>query len=206
MAEASTVFVVDDDAAVRKALTRSLSKRGYRVETFASAEAFLDAYRPEQPGCLVLDVRMPGMSGLELQDQLSARQCVLPVLFITGHGDIPMSVRAIKNGAIEFLEKPYRLESLLERIDEAMAQVDRLRAEASQHAAVRERFARLTEREREVMRLLTADGADASNKVVARQLGISHRTVDDHRARVMAKMQARSFAELVTMAKQCEIG
>ena len=199
------VYVVDDDLAVRRALTRSLGKRGYVVEAYDSGEAFLAAYQPDQPSCLVLDVRMPGMSGLDLQEHLSERGFSIPIIFVTGHGDIPMSVRAIKEGAIEFLEKPYRVEVLLERIEEAIAIAAQSHDQQAANQAIKEGFARLTSRERDVMTLLVAGAADASNKVIARKLDISHRTVDDHRARIMAKMHARSLSDLVEMAKICNI-
>lgn len=202
--ESATIYLVDDDPAVRKSLSRSLEMRDYQVVAFASAEEFLEQV-DDQPviGCLLLDVRMPGMSGLELQEVLIERQSTLPIIFITGHGDIPMSVTAIKSGAIEFLEKPYEVDALLRKIDDAIALSRQLQTKRAEQAVVLERFALLTAREVEVMRLLVAGAADASNKVIARQLSISHRTVDDHRARIMAKMQARSVSELVDMAKTC---
>lgn len=201
----ATVFVVDDDHAVRKAVTLSLKKRGWSVESFESAEAFLSAYDVDRPGCLVLDVQMPGMSGLELQEALATKDCRIPIIFVTGHGDIPMSVRAIRGGAIEFLEKPYRPEVLLGRIEEALAQDARNREKDAECNAIKARFERLTEREKEVMELLVAGAANASNKQIARQLDISYRTVDNHRARVMEKMAARSVPELVEMAKLCGV-
>ncbi|MDH3672443.1 MAG: response regulator [Gammaproteobacteria bacterium] len=200
-----TVFVVDDDHAVRKALTLSLKKRGWSVESYESAEAFLTSHDVDRPGCLVLDVQMPGMSGLELQDALTARHCNIPIIFVTGHGDIPMSVRAIKRGAIEFLEKPYRQGVLLGRIEEALAQDARNRQKEVECNAIKARFERLTAREKEVMALLVAGAANASNKQIARQLDISYRTVDNHRARVMEKMQAQSVPDLVDMAKLCGV-
>jgi FixJ family two-component response regulator len=199
------VFVVDDDHAVRKALTLSLKKRGWSVESYESAEAFLTSHDVDRPGCLVLDVQMPGMSGLELQDALTARHCNIPIIFVTGHGDIPMSVRAIKRGAIEFLEKPYRQGVLLGRIEEALAQDARNRQKEVECNAIKARFERLTAREKEVMALLVAGAANASNKQIARQLDISYRTVDNHRARVMEKMQAQSVPDLVDMAKLCGV-
>ncbi len=197
------VYVVDDDQAVRKALTRSLTKHGYVVQVFENAEAFLDHYKPSAHSCLVLDVRMPGMSGMELQQELIRRKSNLPIIFITGHGDIPMSVRAVKDGAFEFLEKPYQVEQLLERVDQAITVQSEAMINEVLDERIRARYVRLTAREEEVMRLLVAGASTASNKSVARVLEISHRTVDDHRARVMAKMQARSLTELVAMAKVC---
>jgi two-component system, LuxR family, response regulator FixJ len=145
------------------------------------------------------------MSGLELQEALVAKHCNIPIIFVTGHGDIPMSVRAIKGGAIEFLEKPYRQEVLLGRIEEALAQDARNRQKDAECNAIKVRFRRLTAREKEVMALLVAGAANASNKLIARQLDISYRTVDNHRARVMEKMAARSVPELVEMAKLCGV-
>lgn len=200
-----TVYIVDDDADVRKALTRSLSRQGYEVVAYPSAESFLTESMPGQAGCLVLDVRMPGMNGLELQRKLLADHVNLPIIFITGHGDIPMSVRAIKDGAFEFLEKPYQVEDLLQKIAEAVALGQQQSAIESYQSMIRERYETLTSREQEVLKLLVAGASDASNKTVGRQLNISHRTVDDHRAKIMQKMQARSFIELVELTKLCDI-
>ena len=200
-----SVYIVDDDEAVRKALTRSLEQRGFSVSTYASAEAFLAAYQHESPGCLVLDVRMPGINGLELQEILAEKQIPLPIIFITGHGDIPMSVRAMKGGATDFLEKPYPVEMLVERLEAALEAGVKLHEGAKHASEIRGCFEHLTPREKDVMTRLVAGAADTSNKVIARELDISHRTVDDHRARVMAKMQARSLAELVDMAKICGV-
>jgi len=203
--QSSLVYVVDDEDAVSTALDRSLTKRGYTVATFSSAEAFLDKFQGDRTACLVLDIRMSGMSGTELQEHLDAKNVILPIIFVTGHGDIPMSVRAMKAGATDFLEKPYPVDLLAERIDEALEQCEQLRADEKRRHEVNERYQSLTPRECDVMTLLVAGAANASNKVIARDLDISHRTVDDHRARVMAKMQARSLPELVEMAKICGI-
>jgi len=199
------VYVVDDDEAVRLALTRSLHQRGYNVETFESAQGFLDSYQEMSRGCLILDVRMPEISGLELQETLNERNISLPVIFITGHGDIPMSVRAIKQGAVDFLEKPYPVELLVERIEAALEIGAKMFESAMQSQVVKSCYESLTPREHDVMVLLVAGAADTSNKVIGRKLNISHRTVDDHCARVMAKMRARSLAELVEMAKICDV-
>ncbi|MCL4140855.1 UNVERIFIED_CONTAM: hypothetical protein GTU68_016562 [Idotea baltica] len=199
------VYVVDDDESVRTALTRSLEKRGYIVQCYSNGEAFLQSYAPGQAGCLVLDVRMPGMTGMELQEQLVDRYPSLPIIFVTGHGDIPMSVRAMKNGAFEFLEKPYSVDSLQQHIEEAIAKSKVLLLEEEHATEINHRFEKLTARELDVMRLLVAGIANNSNKEIARELDISHRTVDDHRARIMSKMQARSLAELVEMSKICGI-
>lgn len=202
MAEQVTVFVVDDDEAVRDSLSMALHKRGWTAQDYASAEDFLAAY-DQQPGCLILDVRMPGMSGLDLQQALAAKSCTLPIIFITGHGDIPMSVQALKGGAIDFLEKPFRQDVLLTRIEEAIAEDTRVRAVASQREAIRARFSKLSSREKEVVAVLVAGPANHSSKEIAATLDISHRTVDHHRARIMDKMQAESVPELVAMARVC---
>lgn len=205
MTDPPTVLVVDDDAAVRKGLSLSLKERGYQVESFASADHFLDAPDVERASCLVLDVRMPRTSGLELQDRLLARGIKIPIIFITAHGDIPMTAQAMRKGAVDFLEKPYDLDVLLRRIEEALAQdKDALGADAEARV-IQARFERLSDREREVMALITAGAADTPNRVVAERLGISRRTVDTYRARLMEKMQARSLPDLVNMAKICGI-
>lgn len=199
------VYVVDDDESVRTALTRSLEKRGYSVHCFDSGDTFLQSYESGHTGCLVLDVRMPGMSGLEVQEKLVEQHPALPIIFVTGHGDIPMSVRAMKNGAFEFLEKPYSVDSLQAHIEQAIAKSAILLEQEEHATTINRRFAKLTARELDVMRLLVAGIANNSNKEIARDLDISHRTVDDHRARIMSKMQARSLAELVEMSKICGI-
>lgn len=199
----TVVYIVDDEVAVSSALARSLTKRGYQAEVFESAEIFLEKFQPDRIACLVLDIRMSGMSGTELQDYLAAKEIILPIIFVTGHGDIPMSVRAIQSGAVDFLEKPYPVEQLTGLIDKALELCKSQMEKADQRRELVSRFETLTPRERDVMTLLVAGAANASNKVIARELDISHRTVDDHRARVMAKMQARSLPELVEMAKLC---
>lgn len=198
--EQPTVFLVDDDPAIRKSMPRALGKRGLNVETFESAQSFLDNYQADRSGCLVLDLRLPAMDGLELQQELAQRNMSIPIIFITGHGDIPHSVQALKAGAIDFLEKPFRQETLLQRIEEAFAEDQKLRAAKRQEDTMHSRFARLTDRERDVMRLLVSGPANPSSKEIARELSISHRTIDHHRARVMEKTGARSIAELVRMA------
>jgi len=187
------VHVVDDDESVRTALTRSLEKRGYNVKCYDNGDRFLQHYQSGQTGCLVLDVRMPGMSGIELQEQLIDKHPSLPIIFVTGHGDIPMSVRAMKNGAFEFLEKPYSVDSLQQHIEQAIEKSEALLREELHSTEINQRFEKLTARELDVMRLLVAGIANNSNKEIARELDISHRTVDDHRARIMSKMQARSL-------------
>jgi two-component system response regulator FixJ len=199
--QASTVFVVDDDEGVRNSLRFLLRSVGLQTQTLASATEFLDTYKPSQPGCLVLDVRMPGMSGLELQEQLNLRGAVIPVIFITGHGDIPMAVEAMQQGAFDFLQKPFRDQDLIERIQRALERDARARAALDQHAKIRERLDSLTPREREVLALMTRG---KPNKIMAAELGVSQRTVEIHRARVMEKSGAASLAQLVRMVMDLE--
>lgn len=194
--QTATVFVVDDDEGVRNSLRFLLKSVGLTTQTLASAGEFLDCYKPSQPGCLVLDVRMPGMSGLELQEQLNLRGAVIPVIFITGHGDIPMAVEAMQQGAFDFLQKPFRDQDLIDRIQRALERDARNRAALDQHARIRERLDSLTPREREVLILMTHG---KPNKIMAAELGVSQRTVEIHRARVMEKSGAASLAQLVRM-------
>jgi len=190
------VMVVDDDAGVRNAMRSLLKSVGLESLQYASAQEFLTAYQPNQPGCLVLDIRMPGMSGLELQQQLNLRGAVIPVIFMTGHGDIPMAVEAMQHGAFDFLQKPFRDQDLLDRIQRAIVKDGELRQSLGEHARIRAHLESLTPREREVLDLMTQG---KQNKVIAQDLGVSPRTVEIHRARVMEKMNAQSVAELVRM-------
>lgn len=192
----STVYVVDDDEAMRESLTWLIESVGLNVETYASADEFLESYYPGRPGCVLLDVRMPGMSGLELQGHLQKQQVTVPVIMITGHGDVPMAVRAMKSGAIDFIEKPFNDEQLLESIRNALAVDDTRRDEQSFKAEVASRLEQLTPRESEVMDMVTAG---KSNKEIANSLGVSAKTVEAHRAKVMEKMEAGSLAELVRL-------
>jgi two-component system response regulator FixJ len=191
-----TVFVVDDDSAVRDALRFLMRSVGLTVEAFSSAAEFLDAYRADRAGCLVLDIRMPGMTGLELQDKLIERRSILPIIFITGHGDVPMAVEAMQAGAMDFIQKPFRDQDLLDRIHQAIDKDAKTRQSLGELAAIRTRLASLTPREREVMDLVVHGKA---NKVIAGDLDLSQRTVEIHRARVMEKMEASSLAHLVRM-------
>lgn len=198
---APTIYVVDDDEGVRNSLRFLLKSVGLTARTLSSAREFLETYRPRQPGCVVLDVRMPGMSGLELQQQLNLRGAIIPVIFITGHGDIPMAVEAMQHGAFDFLQKPFRDQDLIDRIQRALERDARNRAALAQHDRIRERFTTLTPREREVLALMTRG---QPNKVMAAELGVSQRTVEIHRARVMEKTGAASLAQLVRMAMDLE--
>jgi two-component system, LuxR family, response regulator FixJ len=191
-----TVVVIDDDDAVRRSLKLLLNSVDLPVALFASAQEFLLSYTVDQPGCLVVDVRMPGMSGLELQQQLNLRGAMIPVIFITGHGDISMAVEAMQHGAFDFLSKPFRDQDLLDRIQRALEKDAANRREVGQNERVRERLETLTPREREVLQLVTSGKA---NKVMAADLGVSQRTIEIHRARVMEKMHAASLAQLVRM-------
>jgi two-component system response regulator FixJ len=191
-----TVYVVDDDDAVRNSLRMLLKSAGVHAEASASAQEFLSSYEVSQPGCLVLDVRMPGMSGLEMQHELNLRGATIPVIFITGHGDIPMAVEAMQHGAFDFLQKPFRDQELLDRVQRALVRDADYRSRLRHTDRIRERLASLSPREREVLDLVTQGKA---NKMVAGDLGVSQRTVEIHRAHVMQKMEAGSLAELVRM-------
>lgn len=192
----ATVMVVDDDTGVRNAMRLLLKSVGLESALYPSAQEFLAAYQPSQPGCLVLDIRMPGMSGLELQEQLNLRGAVIPVIFMTGHGDIPMAVEAMQHGAFDFLQKPFRDQDLLDRIQRAIAKDGELRKSLGEHERIRTHLESLTPREREVLDLMTKG---KQNKAIAQDLGVSPRTIEIHRARVMEKMGAQSVAELVHM-------
>lgn len=196
-----TVFVVDDDEAVRKSLAWLIGSIGLAVQTYGSADAFLAAWTQEQPGCLVLDVRMPGMSGLELQEALVQRGSSLPVIIITGHADVPMAVRALKAGAIDFIEKPVNDQTLLDRIQEAVKRSQTACAEQARRARVRTLLARLTPRERQVAELVAAG---KPNKVIAFELDLSMKTVEVHRHNLMDKLEVAGVAELARLFMEAD--
>jgi FixJ family two-component response regulator len=196
IAQRPVVFVVDDDPSMREAVQDLIASVGLEARGFASPRDFLEASRPDAPGCLVLDVRLPGSSGLAFQQELARAGVLLPVIFITGHGDIPMSVRAIKAGAVEFLTKPFRDQELLDAIDTAIERNRVQRQEAAALGDLRQRFAALTPREREIMALVIVGRL---NKQIAADLGVSEVTVKVHRGQIMRKMRAKSLPELVRM-------
>ena len=202
MPEPSTVLVVDDDTSVREALSDLFQSVGLRVEVFASTQEFIKNKRPEGPTCLVLDVRLPGKSGLDFQQELNAANINLPIVFLTGHGDIPMSVRAMKAGAVEFLTKPFREQDLLDAVQTALER-DRLnREDGNLIALLRQRFSSLTPREQAILTLVVAG---RRNKQIAFEIGTSEVTVKVHRTNLMRKMQASSLADLITMATKLGI-
>ncbi len=195
-----TVFVVDDDDDHRNSLTWMLSQAGLRVEEFSSGEAYLESFDSERPGCLLLDIRMRGMDGLEVQERLADDRRAIPIIFLTGHGDVPMAVKAVKHGALDFMEKPFSHRALLDRISEAV-ELDRVhRARNKDHAELAERYASLTPRESEVLTYVVRGQA---SREIAEVLGVSARTIEKHRERLMRKMKASSTAELTLLAVEC---
>ena len=196
-----TIFVVDDDAAMRDALVQLLETSGLQVEAHADGPAFLAAYEADRTGCLLLDMAMPGMTGLEVQAALNARGLTIPTIFLTGHGDIPMAVRAVQAGAVDFLEKPIQGAALLERVQRALALDLEWRQTQGRTQAIQQHYARLSSRERECMALIASG---LTSKEIARKLGISPRTVEVHRTHVMHKMGAANLADLVNMAACCK--
>ena len=197
MSEPAVVFVVDDDPSMRRSLETLLRSVGLDVHLFSSAQEFMQAKRPDAPGCLVLDVRLPGMSGLAFQEELAKTGVAIPVIFISGHGDVPMTVRAMKAGAAEFLTKPFDDQVLLDAIHAAIERDRARRLDAASLAVLEARYDELTQRERQVMKLVVAGRV---NKQIAAELGLSLVTVKVHRGQVMRKMRAKSVAELVRMA------
>jgi two-component system, LuxR family, response regulator FixJ len=193
-----TVHIVDDDQSIQRSLRRLLESVGLTVDCFSSAHDFIERYDPDVPGCLLLDVRMPGLSGLELQDHLRSQECMLPIIFVTGYGDVPMTARAMKAGAVDFLQKPFNDQELLEAIERALARNAQMRQEQSERRRVQARVQLLTPREREVLERVVAG---KTNKEIAAEFGITEKTIKVHRARVMEKMQADSLAQLVVLAQ-----
>ncbi len=197
--DGATVFIVDDDRSVRTALARLMRSAALHAETFASGKEFLEGEHPDGPGCMVLDLSMPGSTGLELQQDMAAADIDLPIVFLTGHGNVPSSVKALKSGAVDFLEKPVDDDRLLLAIEHAVEQSVRMRRDRAELSEIRGRVARLTRRELQVFRLVVQGKL---NKQVAGELGMSEKTVKVHRARVMQKMEADSLAELVRLAQR----
>lgn len=195
----ATVFIVDDDSAVRDSLMLMIEQEGIHVETYCSGEEFLDGFQNPSPGCAIVDIRMPGMDGIQLQQELNHRNIQLPIIFLTGHGDIPMSVKAIKAGAVDFLTKPVKRENLLSSVRTAIMESRRLIREMVNGQDAKSRLAELTEREREVMTLAIAG---APNKEIARRLGISHRTVEIHKSKIMHKTGASNLLDLARIANE----
>lgn len=200
--ENTIVFIVDDDHSVRKSIERLMRAAGFQVQGFGSAEDFLNSATPDVPSCLILDVRLPGSTGLELQKRLTEMKIDIPIIFISGHADVPISVEAMKGGAVDFLEKPYRTRNLLDAVKNAIEQNRKSRELAAQLQELRDRYDQMTPREREVMLLVVAG---LLNKEVAEQLGTSEKTIKFHRHHVMIKMQANSLAELVRFAEKLSI-
>ncbi len=196
MSSSATVFVIDDDLEVRDALQLLMESVGLVVETHGSAQAYLDQFEPERAGCLVVDVRMPGMSGMDLQARLTAERLHPPIIIITGHGDVPMAVRAVQAGAVDFIEKPFNDQALLDSVHRAIEQDAEQRGEASILADIQARYEKLTPREREVLEQVVAG---KRNKVIAIDLDVSQSTVEAHRAKVMEKMEADTLSDLMRM-------
>lgn len=202
MGNEKTVFVVDDDPAVRDSLSLFFDSKGYAVRAFDSAMAFLDGYKAIEPSCLLLDIRMPGMDGMELQETMAKRNIRIPTIFITGHGDITMAVRAIKKGACDFIEKPFDNNALLKCIEAAISLSQEKHLLNTRISGITKHYKQLTPREKEVMAQVVNG---LSNKQIAEKLYISHRTVEIHRRRVMNKMQASSISDLISMAIACGV-
>ncbi len=198
----AVVFVVDDDSLIRDSLEQLIKSVGLKADTFSSAEAFLDTELPDKPGCLVLDIRMSGLSGLDLQDELLKRGILLPIIFITGHGTVPMSVRAMKAGAIDFLQKPFEDQELLDLVHHSIEQNKKTRTEQAEINTIKQRIKSLTMREHEILALVTIG---MLNKVIANDLVMSENTVKTHRAHIMRKMEVKTLAELVRVTEKVGI-
>lgn len=203
MTHETTVFIVDDDQEVRDALQLLMESVGLKVEAYSSAQGFLGQFDPDRPGCMILDVRMPGMSGLDLQAKLAQERLHPPIVIITGHGDVPMAVRAVQAGAVDFIQKPFNDQALLDCVHRALSRDAEQRGEASRLQDIQDRFDRLTPREQEVLHLVIAG---KRNKVIAAELGISQSTVEAHRAKVMEKMEASTLSDLMRMVLALETG
>ena len=201
MSTDATVYIVDDDEAVLKTMSRALTKRGYAVKTFVSAVDFLNKYEPSFAGCIVLDLNMPQMDGLDLQQELNARQVSLPIIFITGQGGVPDSVKALKAGAIDFLEKPFRQSQLIECIEEGFLMHSKNRQDETEQSSFTSKYLKLTGREKEVLNLIIRADGKFTSKTIARELRISHRTVDHHKAKVLQKMGMSSVQELAAYSE-----
>jgi len=198
MTNRGTVHIVDDDLSVQRSVRRLLESVGLNSECYSSAQDFIERHNADAPGCLLLDVRMPGLSGLELQDHLRSEACMLPIIFVTGYGDVPMTARAMKAGAVDFLQKPFNEQELLEAIERALARNCQMRQEQAERRKVQMRLRLLTPREQEVLERVVAG---KTNKEIAAEFGITEKTIKVHRARVMEKMQADSLAQLVVLAQ-----
>lgn len=196
----STVFLVDDEEDIRLTLSRALSKRGFTVETFETAQSFLDVYDTDRPGCLVLDYGMPDLNGLELQEMINERDILIPIIFISGHGGVRESVQAMKAGATDFLEKPFRQNTLVACIEVAFEKDSAARSEARTQKDAQDRFGRLTSREEEIALYMMDNPSHTASKEISRELDISPRTVDHHRARILEKMEIGSVAELIELS------
>lgn len=202
LGRSQTVFIVDDDEDVRDALKEVVESVGLKTRLFPSAQSFLDAYQADNSGCLVLDIRMPGMSGLELQSELNKRESILPIIYVTGHADVPVAVEAIKSGAVDFLEKPFHDQQLLDHVNAALRRDAEAREQQEKKRFIEQRMAMLTNREREVLDLVLAG---KPNKRIAEELGISDRTVELHRSHAMRKMQVSSLPQLIKTMLQAEV-
>ena len=199
------IFIIDDEDSVRASLSALLSEYDYEVEAFESAQAFLNSFGDGKPGCIILDIQMPGMTGLELQEKLIAKKIFTPIIFVTGQGSIPWSVQAMKQGAVNFLEKPYDESELIKSIKEALEQDSLNRRIGLNCSEIEDRYHSLTKREKEVVEYLVYGIGDVTNKLIAKEMKISHRTVEEYRAEAMKKMHASSLKELITMIIVCKL-